>query len=141
MVISWWRVNSKVVVGSDRKCSSNGLPKKICGCHCGFTSYLCLVVVVRICHIIKLIAGELRGHSGLHQVFHELAHELETFNTPGIDVKVAAAKYSPFAMSFKCRLVLFLRGLPEVAVLVLPNVGDVYASYSGIMPLFLPYST
>ena len=64
-------------------------------------------------------------HSGLHQVPHELGQELETFSSSEIHLEVTAAKFPTFADLLEGRLVFCLRGLPEVAVRVLPDVGNV----------------
>ena len=111
---------SEVVIGSYRE-GSRDLPDEVCH----FTPDPRLVLIICICRVFELVADEFWSHPGLHQVPHELAQELETFNSSEIHLEVTAAKFPTFADLLEGRLVFCLRGLPEVAVRVLPDVGNV----------------
>ena len=73
MVVTLWRVNSKVVIGSYRECPRDHLPDKVND----FTPDLCLVVIISLCHVAELVADELWNHSGLYQALQKLRVKLE----------------------------------------------------------------
>ena len=88
-------LHSEVVVGSDREGSRDDLSDKICN----FTPDLCLVLIVCICHVVEFVGDELWSDTGLHQVLHELAQELETFNSSEIHFEGHGCQISHFCRS------------------------------------------
>ena len=125
MIITSWRFDSEVIVGSNSKSSRQDFPYEF-GC---LPSRFNLPLLVFIQDVASLGVDELWGNADLDQVFHDLAKGADATCSPQVRVELAATHFAVLRVFSECLGQLFCVRLDELALVRLADIWNVTVQF------------